>query len=52
MSFGGDIFPVLEQLGLYEELVEISKPYTEIHFYNGKSKMIGHLNISGVGIDV
>ncbi|KAF9994184.1 hypothetical protein BGZ79_001093 [Entomortierella chlamydospora] len=41
MSFVGSIFPALEQLGIYEELVQVSKAYEEVQFYNTNCENIG-----------
>ncbi|KAF8965992.1 hypothetical protein BGZ46_000468 [Entomortierella lignicola] len=41
MAFQGCTFPSLEQLGIYEELIKISKPYNEIVFYNASLKKLG-----------
>lgn len=41
MSFGGHIFPALEQLGILKELVQVSKSYTEINFFDENCKDIG-----------
>ncbi|KAF8953578.1 hypothetical protein BGZ46_003176 [Entomortierella lignicola] len=45
MSFDGATYTVLEQLGIYEELKSVSKPYTNIKFYNGNLKMLGRYNL-------
>ncbi|KAF9347983.1 hypothetical protein BGX26_000563 [Mortierella sp. AD094] len=44
ISLSGDIFPALEQLGIYEELKKVSKPYDEVEFYTGDLKKIGGFN--------
>ncbi|KAF9199054.1 hypothetical protein BGZ49_010874 [Haplosporangium sp. Z 27] len=41
MAFDGCTFPSLEQLGIYEELKKISKPYNGIPFYDAKLKKLG-----------
>ncbi|KAF9109647.1 hypothetical protein BGX27_007379 [Mortierella sp. AM989] len=41
MAFNGTILTALEQLGLYEELKQISKSYDGATFYNGKLEKIG-----------
>ncbi|KAF8965991.1 hypothetical protein BGZ46_000467, partial [Entomortierella lignicola] len=41
MAFQGCTFPSLEQLGIYEELRKVSKPYNEIVFYNASLKKLG-----------
>ncbi|KAF9103328.1 hypothetical protein BGX27_010626 [Mortierella sp. AM989] len=41
MAFSGNILTALEQLGLYEELKQVSKPHTGVKFYNGSIKEIG-----------
>ena len=35
MTLNAGIFPVLEQLGLYEELVKLSLPVTGTSIYHG-----------------
>ncbi|KAF9109075.1 hypothetical protein BGX27_008027 [Mortierella sp. AM989] len=47
MSFTGDIFPALEQLGIYEELKQVSKPYSILEFYNAALKKLGAFDIKG-----
>ncbi|KAF9436905.1 hypothetical protein BGZ76_002627, partial [Entomortierella beljakovae] len=46
MSFSGDIMSALEQLGIYEDLFKVSKPYEKIKLFNGKAKQIGSMDIS------
>ncbi|KAF8982508.1 hypothetical protein BGZ46_001120 [Entomortierella lignicola] len=41
MAFDGCSFPALEQLGLYEEIKKISKPYNGIPFYDANLKKLG-----------
>ncbi|KAF9169341.1 hypothetical protein BGX21_002877 [Mortierella sp. AD011] len=41
MSFTGSIFPALEQLGIYEELKQVSKAYTQVDFYDAHIKKMG-----------
>ncbi|KAF9352888.1 hypothetical protein BGX26_009326 [Mortierella sp. AD094] len=45
MAFTGVIFPALEQLGIHVELMEVSKPYTEVEFYNATLKKLGSFNV-------
>ncbi|KAF8950599.1 hypothetical protein BGZ46_004428, partial [Entomortierella lignicola] len=45
MSFDGSTFTALEQLGVYEELMKVSKTYTEIGFYDGNLKKLGTYDI-------
>ncbi|KAG0002833.1 hypothetical protein BGZ80_005905, partial [Entomortierella chlamydospora] len=45
MSFTGSIFPALEQLGIYEELKQVSKAYTFIEFYNARIKKMGSFSV-------
>ncbi|KAF9109453.1 hypothetical protein BGX27_007599 [Mortierella sp. AM989] len=46
MSFGGNILTALEQLGIYEEFMEIAKPYVEINFFNSKAKKIAVFDLA------
>ncbi|KAF9087655.1 hypothetical protein BGX27_002885, partial [Mortierella sp. AM989] len=46
MAFLGNTLTVLEQLGIYEEIKQISKPYSEMHFYDSNVKKIGTIDIS------
>ncbi|KAF8978206.1 hypothetical protein BGZ46_006724 [Entomortierella lignicola] len=46
MSFNGCTFPFLDQLGIYEELRKVSKPYSEIAFYNANLKKLGSYDTS------
>ncbi|KAF9423746.1 hypothetical protein BGZ76_003619, partial [Entomortierella beljakovae] len=48
MAFGGDIFPALEQLGIYEELYKAAKEYDTVTFYDGKLKKLGAIDLSYV----
>ncbi|KAF9096063.1 hypothetical protein BGX27_001175 [Mortierella sp. AM989] len=41
MAFTGNILPALEQLGIYEELKQVSKSYNEVDFYDEELKKIG-----------
>ncbi|KAF9103330.1 hypothetical protein BGX27_010628 [Mortierella sp. AM989] len=41
MAFSGNILTALDQLGLYEELKQVSKPFNEVAFYNGRSEEMG-----------
>ncbi|KAF9342908.1 hypothetical protein BGX26_006628, partial [Mortierella sp. AD094] len=45
MSFAGSIFPALEQLGIYEELVQVSKINDEVQFYDINCENIGSYNL-------
>ncbi|KAF9424447.1 hypothetical protein BGZ76_003522 [Entomortierella beljakovae] len=47
MSLGGTTFPVLEQLGIYDELKSISKEYTGVVFRSGDCKQIGAMDFTG-----
>ncbi|KAF8978929.1 hypothetical protein BGZ46_006004 [Entomortierella lignicola] len=42
MIFTGNTFPVLEQLGIYEEFKKICKSYNEVNFYDANSKPMGN----------
>ncbi|KAF9426460.1 hypothetical protein BGZ76_002757 [Entomortierella beljakovae] len=44
MAFGGPTLTVLEQLGLYEDLVKVSKVYEDLMFFSGDGKKIGGLD--------
>ncbi|KAF9100236.1 hypothetical protein BGX27_000457 [Mortierella sp. AM989] len=46
MCFGGNLFHVMEQLGIYQELLEVSKPNIHIKFYNANCKKIGNYDVS------
>ncbi|KAG0009214.1 hypothetical protein BGZ80_002627 [Entomortierella chlamydospora] len=48
MSFGGHIFPAFEQLGIHKELVQVSKPYTKIDFFNANCKSIGTHDVQSI----
>ncbi|KAF9429370.1 hypothetical protein BGZ76_001398 [Entomortierella beljakovae] len=41
MAFGPTILAALEQLGLYEELLQVSKTFDNIYFFQGDCKSIG-----------
>ncbi|KAF9203228.1 hypothetical protein BGZ49_006648 [Haplosporangium sp. Z 27] len=41
LIFTGTTFPILEQLGIYEQLKQVSKSYNEINFYDAKLKNLG-----------
>ncbi|KAF9170509.1 hypothetical protein BGX20_008883, partial [Mortierella sp. AD010] len=41
MSFTGGVFPALEQLGIYEELRQVSKAYRLIDFHDAHLKKMG-----------
>ncbi|KAF9101991.1 hypothetical protein BGX27_011233 [Mortierella sp. AM989] len=41
MVFAGNIFPALEQLGIYQELKQVSKPIVDEYFYNADAKKLG-----------
>ncbi|KAF9998228.1 hypothetical protein BGZ80_000833 [Entomortierella chlamydospora] len=41
MSFSGALFPAFEQLGIYEELKQVSKAYSHIEFYDAHLKKMG-----------
>ncbi|KAF9998958.1 hypothetical protein BGZ79_007391 [Entomortierella chlamydospora] len=45
MALEGNIFPALEQLGIYEELQQVSKTYVSVDFYNAELKKLGCVNI-------
>ncbi|KAF9426459.1 hypothetical protein BGZ76_002756 [Entomortierella beljakovae] len=44
MSFGPPTLTALDQLGILDDLIKISKPYEEISFYTGNAKNIGGLD--------
>ncbi|KAF9103327.1 hypothetical protein BGX27_010625 [Mortierella sp. AM989] len=46
MALTGDVLTALEQLGLYEELKQVSKSYNGVDFYNGEVKDIGSFDMS------
>ncbi|KAG0009213.1 hypothetical protein BGZ80_002626 [Entomortierella chlamydospora] len=48
LSFGGHVLPALEQLGIHKELVEVSKSYTDIYFYDANCKKIGTHDVLAV----
>ncbi|KAF9100434.1 hypothetical protein BGX27_000407 [Mortierella sp. AM989] len=48
LSFGGHIFPALEQLGIHKELAAVSKTYTDIYFYNSKCEKIGTHDVAAI----
>ncbi|KAF9379186.1 hypothetical protein BGX21_002717 [Mortierella sp. AD011] len=45
MSFNGALFPALEQLGIYEELKQVSKAYTCVEFCNSRIKKMGNFSV-------
>ncbi|KAF9346248.1 hypothetical protein BGX26_002259 [Mortierella sp. AD094] len=45
MALEGNIFPALEQLGIYEELQQVAKTYVSVDFYNAELKKLGCVNI-------
>ncbi|KAF9096064.1 hypothetical protein BGX27_001176 [Mortierella sp. AM989] len=47
MAFVGNTLPALEQLGIYEELKEISRPFSKVQYYDSNVKKIGIFDISG-----
>ncbi|KAF9352547.1 hypothetical protein BGX26_009667 [Mortierella sp. AD094] len=48
MSFGGHIFPAFEQLGILKELLQVSKSYTEIDFFNASCKKVGTHDVQSI----
>ncbi|KAF9350057.1 hypothetical protein BGX26_011706 [Mortierella sp. AD094] len=44
MVFTGAIFPALEQLGIYENLKQASKPYRGVGFYDANLEKLGSIN--------
>ncbi|KAF9410787.1 hypothetical protein BGZ76_005439 [Entomortierella beljakovae] len=44
MSFGPTTLAALEQLGIYDELLKVSKSFDDLTFYQGKCKQIGYIN--------
>jgi len=44
MSLGASILPVMEQLGLLEEIEKISFPSNTVDMYNKKLKKIGGID--------
>ncbi|KAG9070922.1 hypothetical protein KI688_008465 [Linnemannia hyalina] len=47
MALNAGIFPALEQLGVYEELLEISIPSAGFNIYSGDMSTIALLKIKG-----
>ncbi|KAG0001856.1 hypothetical protein BGZ79_004025 [Entomortierella chlamydospora] len=45
MGFMGNIFPALEQIGIYEELKQVAKPYFGVDFYDADLKKLGCFNV-------
>ncbi|KAF9403345.1 hypothetical protein BGX21_005102 [Mortierella sp. AD011] len=45
MGFMGNIFPALEQLGIYEELKQVAKPYFGVDFFDANLKKLGCFNV-------
>ncbi|KAG0000624.1 hypothetical protein BGZ79_005723 [Entomortierella chlamydospora] len=45
MVFAGNVFPVLEQLGIYEEIKKVSNPYDKGDYYDGNLKKLGSFNV-------
>ncbi|KAG0354059.1 hypothetical protein BGZ54_001869 [Gamsiella multidivaricata] len=45
MTMGADILPVFEQLGLLEELKQISRPLSSLDLYNKDMKFLGQINL-------
>ncbi|KAF9100496.1 hypothetical protein BGX27_000368 [Mortierella sp. AM989] len=43
----GNILPVFEQLGIYEELKKVSLPHVAMDFYNTKLKHLGFMETEG-----
>ncbi|KAG0248828.1 hypothetical protein BG011_009868 [Mortierella polycephala] len=43
MSLSGNILPVFEQLGLYDELLNFAKPINALHFLDSSLKKIGEI---------
>jgi hypothetical protein len=41
MTLTGQVFPILEQLGIYDELVKISKPIDGVEYLDEKTEKIG-----------
>ncbi|KAF8975403.1 hypothetical protein BGZ46_009148 [Entomortierella lignicola] len=48
MALTAGTFPALEQIGVYNELVKVSKPYDAVRFFNGKNKEIGTFDADGL----
>ncbi|KAF9092203.1 hypothetical protein BGX27_001870, partial [Mortierella sp. AM989] len=46
MAFAGNTLPALEQLGIYEEIKQISKAYNEARFYDSNIKKIGSTDMT------
>ncbi|KAF9112170.1 hypothetical protein BGX27_003832 [Mortierella sp. AM989] len=46
LAFLGNTLTVLEQLGIYEEIKQVSKPYNKAYFYNSNIKKIGTFDAS------
>lgn len=47
MALNAGIFPALEQLGVYEELLKISIPSVGFNIYSGDMSKIASLQIKG-----
>ncbi|KAG0359499.1 hypothetical protein BGZ54_009931 [Gamsiella multidivaricata] len=47
MALAGNILPIFEQLGLYEDLMQISHPYPEMDLYNANLKKLGSMSLMG-----
>ncbi|KAF9397086.1 hypothetical protein BGX21_009276 [Mortierella sp. AD011] len=45
MVFAGNTFPVLEQLGIYEEIKKVSNPYDKGDYYDGNLNRLGSFNV-------
>ncbi|KAF9404614.1 hypothetical protein BGZ76_006887, partial [Entomortierella beljakovae] len=48
MAFGGDIFPALEQLGIYDDLFKVARPYDKVNFFDGEANLSGSMDLSFV----
>jgi hypothetical protein len=46
MTLGANILPVFEQLGLMDEMEQMSLPYKSIEFFNTNLKTVGSIDIS------
>ncbi|KAF8965993.1 hypothetical protein BGZ46_000469 [Entomortierella lignicola] len=44
IAFTSGTVPALEQLGIYEELRKVSKPYTDVKFFDGANQKLGSYN--------
>ncbi|KAF9103329.1 hypothetical protein BGX27_010627 [Mortierella sp. AM989] len=44
MAFSGNILTALDQLGIYEELKQVSKAFNEVKFYNENNEEMGNFN--------